>query len=301
MRGLLVDLRSNPGGLLTEAVSTVNEFIGPQRRVVFSRGRIREANRDYVTRFNRIRENYPVVVLVNEASASASEIFAGSMQDWDRGIVVGRPTFGKGTVQQVRPLQGGHGMRITIARYYLNSGRCIHRQENDRLFRGDILTEEEREEIHQLNLQNIYHTISGREVFGGGGIFPDIEIDQTRMTRFEVEMRRLNLFFDFSMDYFMENRYNIPIDFQITPSIFYDFITFAEYRELEFEPEDIEESREFIEITLRREIIHRAHGETAGYIAGIPLDTQLQEAIRLFDRFSTVDEMFVYAASRRYQ
>jgi carboxyl-terminal processing protease len=298
MTGLLVDLRFNPGGLLHEAVTMVNEFIGPGRLVVSQKGR-RDTSQDYITRFNRQRADYPVVVLINEASASASEIFAGSMQDWDRGIVVGKTSFGKGTVQSVVPLSEGYGMRVTIARYYLMSGRSIHKDENDRLLRGERVSAEEIQEIRRQNQEHIYHTMKGRQVFGGGGIVPDIEIDQSTTTLFERELRRLNLFFDFSIDYYNRHNANIELDFQVTPAIINEFIAFGASKGLEYTEEDIEESSQFIELTLRRELIHRKFGETEGYKAQIPLDTQLMEAINLFQRFSNLEEMFRYAETRR--
>ncbi|HPK40787.1 MAG TPA: S41 family peptidase, partial [Candidatus Cloacimonadota bacterium] len=147
IRGLLIDLRFNPGGLLNEAVDTVNEFIGPNKLVVSTKGRLDYYNQNYNTRFNRMRTGYPVIVLVNEASASASEIFAGSLQDWDKGLVVGKTTFGKGSVQQLFPLSEGYGIKITISKYYIKSGRCIHKDINDKILKGKEVTADEKKMI----------------------------------------------------------------------------------------------------------------------------------------------------------
>jgi len=117
IRGLIIDLRFNPGGLLRESINTVNEFIGKDKLVVFTKGRIPQASNEYITKYNRKRDDYPVVVLINGGSASASEIFAGSMQDWDRGLVVGQTSFGKGSVQKLEKLSDGSNLKITIAKW----------------------------------------------------------------------------------------------------------------------------------------------------------------------------------------
>jgi carboxyl-terminal processing protease len=300
IRGLLIDLRFNGGGLLGEAVDTVNEFIGPGRLVVSSKGRIRESNSEFHTRFNRSRSGYPVVVLINEASASASEIFAGSLQDWDRGLVAGRTSFGKGTVQQLYGLSDGYGLKITISKYYIKSGRSIHKDFLDRILRGQNVSVEEMEAIEKENREHIYYTVNGREVRGGGGIVPDVRIDQKRLTQMEIEMRRLNLFFDFTMDYYNNNRDSIQPDFRPDEAIVANFLDFAVSRGLEFEQADVDSALTFITLTIAKDVIDKKFGELAGYKVAIPLDTQLTETISLFDRFPTQEAMFEYAATLNY-
>jgi carboxyl-terminal processing protease len=163
IRGLIIDLRFNPGGLLDQAIDTVNEFVGPNKLVVETKGRIQSSNRQYYTRLPRKPKDYPIVVLVNEASASASEIFAGSLQDWDAGLIVGKPTFGKGSVQQLFPLSNGNGIKITTSYYYIKSGRCIHKVINDKLLRGKDVTEAEKLADEKKAMGKIYYTVKGRE------------------------------------------------------------------------------------------------------------------------------------------
>jgi carboxyl-terminal processing protease len=297
--GLLIDLRSNPGGLLNEAVDTVNEFLGPNRLVVFTRGRMRDANREYNTRFNRMRTGYPVVTLINEASASAAEIFAGSLQDWDRGLVVGRPSFGKGSVQQLWPLFEGYGLKITISRYYIKSGRCIHKDLNDRLLRGETVSDEEREEIERANRENVYFTVNGREVLGGGGIVPDIIIDPVYMTNLDIDIRRLNLIFDFSVDYISRHGDSIDLNFRPNEALIEEFLAFGRSKGLTYEQAELDSSMAFITVSLTRDLIAKKFGESEGYKAGIPLDNQLMDALELFDRFTTLEQMFDYAARQR--
>ncbi|MCL2063654.1 MAG: S41 family peptidase [Candidatus Cloacimonetes bacterium] len=295
IEGLIIDLRSNTGGLLNEAVDTVNEFIGQNKLVVFTRGRARGTNREYNTMHNRMRANYPVVTMINQASASASEIFAGSLQDWDRGVVVGMPSFGKGSVQSVIPLGDNYGMRVTISKYYIKSGRSIHKDLNDRLMRGEDISQEEIEAIERANESNIYYTVNGRQVIGGGGIIPDIEIEGTLMSRLERDIRRLNLFFEYSMEYFTNHRDEIEIDFRPDSDMIADFLAFGETKGLEFTDAEADSSMAFIEVSLTRDIISRKFGDTEGYKVAIPIDTQLTTAMQLFDRYRTMEEMLEYA------
>ena len=295
--GLIIDLRSNTGGLLNEAVDTINEFIGRDKLVVFTRGRARGTNREYHTSYSRMRPDYPVVTMINQASASASEIFAGSMQDWDRGLVVGMPSFGKGSVQSVIPLHENYGMRVTISKYYIKSGRSIHKDLNDRLMRGEDVSQEEIDAIERANEENVYYTVNGRQVIGGGGIIPDIEIEGTLMNRLERDIRRLNLFFEFSMDYFANHRDEIEHNFKPDTEMINDFLAFGEAKGLEYTQAEVDSSMTFIEVSLKRDIISRKFGDQEGYKAALGIDTQLMTVMELFDRYHTLEEMFEYAAS----
>ncbi|HPY96833.1 MAG TPA: S41 family peptidase [Candidatus Cloacimonadota bacterium] len=295
IRGLLIDLRFNPGGLLNEAVDTVNEFIGPNKLVVSTKGRLDYYNQNYNTRFNRMRTGYPVIVLVNEASASASEIFAGSLQDWDKGLVVGKTTFGKGSVQQLFPLSEGYGIKITISKYYIKSGRCIHKDINDKILKGKEVTADEKEMIEKDINEHIYKTVNGRTVYGGGGITPDIEIEQDKLTELEMEIRRLNLFFEYSIDYYTKNKQSITEDFVATDALIQDFLSFGKNKGLKYESSTLDSSYAFIRNSLTSSIIDKKFGEIAGYKAGLAIDRQLMDAISIFDKYPTLDKMFEYA------
>ena len=303
IRGLLIDLRFNPGGLLTEAVNTVNEFIGKNKRVVFTKGRNPQANSELFTRYNRIRTGYPVVVLINEASASASEIFAGSLQDWDRGLVVGKTSFGKGSVQRLFPLSGGNGIKITTAKYYINSGRCIHKDINDELLKdervknGDLSQEEIKEiqeKAEEENKKEIYYTQSGRVVYGGGGITPDIEIEQSLISDLGIEFRRKNTFFNYSVDYMLENEDSLTEDFEADETIIDDFLEYAKNEGIEMEQAEVDSSFSWIKNSIESNIIAKKFDDVESYKIAIREDTQLQEALALFDKFVTTEEMFVY-------
>ncbi|MDD3533444.1 MAG: S41 family peptidase, partial [Candidatus Cloacimonetes bacterium] len=291
--GLIIDLRFNPGGLLDQAVDTVNEFIGYHKLVVETKGRNRQDA--LYTRYNTKERNYPIVVLVNEASASASEIFAGSLQDWDKGLVVGKNTFGKGSVQQLIPLSNRNGIKITTSYYYIKSGRCIHKMSNDKLLIGKQVTDEELQKENEENHDQVYYTSKGREVYGGGGITPDIVIDNDLLTRFGVELRRKNLFFNYAVDYLVDHGHQVSENPVITPEIMNEFLDYARAEGVSYTAADLDSASAFIESSIKSELVRKVHGDLASYKISISQDNQLQKAISLFDRFRTLEEMFIYA------
>jgi carboxyl-terminal processing protease len=308
MRGLVIDLRFNPGGLLSEAVNTVNEFIGRNKRVVFTKGKIDEANQEYFTRYNRERSGYPIVVLINEASASASEIFSGSMQDYDRALVVGKTSYGKGSVQRLFKLNDGYGVKITTAKYYINSGRCIHKDLNDRLLKdvrvrnGELSAEElekMREEADEAHLKDIYFTEMGRVVYGGGGINPDLELEQAKMTRLGMDIRRKNLTFNFAVDYMIDHGEEVNLDFVADEALIEEFLQFARKDSVEWSEAQLDSTMNWITNNLTSNIISKKFGEVEAYKISIQDDQQLQQALDIFDKCTTLDEMFDYAARQQ--
>lgn len=178
---LIIDLRDNTGGYMESAVQMVNEFLPENAMIVFSQGRSYPRSEEYANGRGS-SQKLPIAVLINEGSASASEIFSGAIQDNDRGLIIGRRSFGKGLVQQPIAFTDGSAIRLTVARYYTPSGRCIqrpykdgqdmdyqldllHRYQNGEFFHKDSI---------KLNRDSIYYTVKGRKVYGGGGIMPDI-------------------------------------------------------------------------------------------------------------------------------
>ena len=291
--GLIIDLRFNPGGLLDQAVDTVNEFIGYHKLVVETKGRTRQDA--LYTRYNTKERDYPIIVLVNEASASASEIFAGSLQDWDKGLVVGKNTFGKGSVQQLIPLSNGNGVKITTSYYYIKSGRCIHKMSNDKILTGHEVTPEELKKENEDTHTQVYHTSKGREVYGGGGITPDITVDNDLLTRFGVDLRRKNLFFNYAIDYLVDHDRKVSDNPRITAEIMNEFLEYAKAQGISYTAADLDSTRSFIESSIKSELVRKVHGDLAAYKISISQDNQLQEAISLFNRFDTLAEMFIYA------
>lgn len=211
---LILDLRGNSGGLLSAAVELTDHFFESGKLIVFTEGR--NANREnFNSTFRGLYKNGKLVVLVDQGSASASEILAGAVQDWDRGVVIGRRTFGKGLVQRRFPLPDGSEIRLTTSRYHTPTGRSIQKpydddkksyllELNQRLESGEFL------DIENVKLPDslLFKTANGRKVYGGGGIMPDIfvPIDTARLDEFYMQMARNNVFAQFVSDYLQKNR-----------------------------------------------------------------------------------------------
>lgn len=214
MKQLIVDLRGNHGGYLQTAIQMVNEFLPANRLIVYTEGR-KFDREDYNTNGQGSFQQIPLIVMVDEASASAAEIFAGAIQDNDRGTIIGRRSFGKGLVQQPIEFKDGSVVRLTIARYYTPSGRCIQKpyeKGKGEEYENDLLARYERGEffsadsIHQQGPE--YHTTLGRTVYGGGGIMPDIFIpeDTSRYTSYYKQAQYSGLTAQFIFKYTDEKR-----------------------------------------------------------------------------------------------
>ena len=193
---LVLDLRNNPGGLVNEAVEIVNLFVKPGLEVVSTRGRAKQYDAVFRTNRNPVAPDMPVVVLINRGSASASEIVAGALQDFDRAIIVGERSFGKGLVQVARPLSYKAQVKITTAKYYIPSGRCIQAV--------DFSNPNEDGSVGVIpdSLIKTFSTRNGRPVKDGGGIIPDIVISTDMLTRFTSELYVQNMIFDYATEYF---------------------------------------------------------------------------------------------------
>jgi len=199
LKGLILDLRSNPGGLLNESVNIVNLFVEKGQEVVSTRGKIESWDKIYKAFKSPIDLSTPIVILINQSSASASEIVAGAIQDLDRGVVIGQRSFGKGLVQQTKKLSYNSQLKLTVAKYYIPSGRCIqaldYSNRNDDGSIGKIPD----------SLMTAFQTKNGRTVYDGGGIMPDIEVEQEEVNNLIISLVRERLFFDFATLYKYKN------------------------------------------------------------------------------------------------
>jgi carboxyl-terminal processing protease len=220
-QNLVIDLRDNVGGLVQSAVQIANEFLPKDKLIVYMQGR-KSPRKDYTTDGHGAYQTMPLTVLINEGTASAAEIFAGAMQDNDRAMIIGRRSFGKGLVQQQIPFPDGSMIRLTIARYYTPSGRCIQKPYttgDDENYAQDLITRYEHGEyFSQDSIKHhgpAYHTSLGRVVYGGGGITPDIFVpeDTSDMTSYYKEAAMSGLILQFAYTYTDDNRQKMK-DFQ---------------------------------------------------------------------------------------
>ena len=199
LKGLILDLRSNPGGLLNESVDIVNIFVEKGEEIVSTKGKIKSWEKSYIANKKPLDTDVPLVVLINSSSASASEIVSGAIQDLDRGVVIGQRSYGKGLVQQTRKLSYNSQLKLTVAKYYIPSGRCIQAL--------DYSSRNEDGSVGKVpdSLMTAFQTKNGREVFDGGGINPDIITEIGTVSNIVISLSRKRLFFDYATNFRFEH------------------------------------------------------------------------------------------------
>lgn len=245
LSALVLDLRGNLGGRVDQAIGILNLFIPKGINVLEMRGSTPQHTRSFTTPFEAVNKEIPLAVLIDESSASASEIVAGAIQDLDRGVVVGEQSFGKGLVQNVRPLSYNTQFRITVAKYYTPSGRCIQAIDyGNRREDGSLIPTEERQ-------RNAFSTLSGRKVFDGAGIEPDFTLDFPLEPEILAALREQHLIFDYVTN-FSKNNDSIaePQEFQLSDKAFKQFLSYLEQESFSFHPkseEKLEQLSTFIE------------------------------------------------------
>ncbi|MBM6757967.1 S41 family peptidase [Bacteroides mediterraneensis] len=278
--GLIIDLRGNTGGYMAAAIQMVNEFLPNNRLIVYTQGR-KSPREDYSSNGTGSNQKMPLVVLVDEGSASASEIFAGAIQDNDRGTIIGRRSFGKGLVQQPIEFSDGSAIRLTIARYYTPSGRCIQKpyeKGKESEYELDLLTRYEHGEFFSAdsikqNETEVYHTRLGRPVYGGGGIMPDIFVpqDTTGMTSYFRMAANRGLIIRYTFEYTDQNRstlqqYDTPEkmeEYLKKQNLLNKFAAWAEKKGLKRRNNLMAKSRRLFEMSLYGNIIYNMLGMEA--------------------------------------
>jgi len=303
----ILDLRGNTGGALDQAVGITNSFLDPSQVVVETRGRA--ANQNETIRASR-EQAYPelrVVTLVDERSASASEIIAGALQDHDRALVVGAPTFGKGSVQTLYPLAGGNILRLTTARWYTPLGRSIHKDRDDQILaleRSVLTLTGLPATLPDTLPKPSYRTEAGRQVLGGGGIIPDVLVMPDTLTTSEREgLRELDrnagIFvtevFNFAVGY-LQSHPGLDPDFRLEDGDLQGFRALLSSSGVELSSGAFREAQRFIRFQLEREIALQAWGPAGEFRRMAPTDRALQKAVRLLEDSSGTAELLTLGA-----
>lgn len=300
-KGFIIDLRGNTGGYMEAATRMVNEFLPEGKLIVYTQGRKYPRMEEYANGTGSCQKT-PLVVLVDEGSASASEIFAGAIQDNDRGTIVGRRSFGKGLVQQPIDFSDGSAIRLTIARYYTPSGRCIQRpyeSGKDSKYEMDWLTRYEHGEFFskdsiKLDESLRYSTGLGRPVYGGGGIMPDVFVpqDTTGVSSYLIEVSNRGLIIQFSFQYTDRNRAKLSafeneqdlLKYLRRQGIVEQFIRFADSKGVKRRNLLIHRSYKLLERNLYGNIIYNTLGKEA-YIRYInESDATVKKALEILER-----------------
>jgi carboxyl-terminal processing protease len=322
LKGLVLDLRDNPGGLLESAVEVVSKFVPESSLVVSTRGRKSDSERKYYSSEEQMLKDVPTAVLVNRFSASASEIVGGAIQDLDRGVVIGTRTFGKGLVQTITRLSENASLKITTARYYTPSGRCI--QEVDYWHRdgdGNVTTKPD-------SLRREFRTAHNRRVWESGGILPDTIVSDTVRNMYLEELNHKSMLFKYA-NHFASEKKMIPDTFEVTNAIIDDFEAFIKDKSFEYQDEgevklkelrtlaanarydqsfldgisklehelkvssgkQIHRYQEDIRVALKTEILARMKGDKARFESTFATDKQLQTAISILKNKKTYDKL----------
>ena len=231
LKGLIIDLRGNGGGLLNEAVDIVNLFVPKNKLVVYTKGKTSEQNRNYYTKHEAEDAEIPLAILVNESSASASEIVSGSIQDFDRGVIIGQRTFGKGLVQNILPMSYNTQMKVTVSKYYIPSKRCIQEIDYSKKAKNDTVTKSD-------TLGPQFKTANGRIVYEGHGIQPDVKVEPEMLSTITAHLYAQNMIFKYANKFYRENKtIASPEEFEITDEIYDDFVKFVEGQDFKYTSE----------------------------------------------------------------
>ncbi|MEO0096499.1 MAG: S41 family peptidase [candidate division WOR-3 bacterium] len=279
IKKLIFDLRSNSGGLLQEGVNVASSFLEKNNLVVKVKGRNPETERDFYVWEESKYKNYPMVVLVDRGSASATEIVTGALQDYERALIIGETTFGKGSVQNIRPLDNNTALKITTAYWYTPSGRCIHKR-----IKKDSLKE----------IKKTYRTLGKmkREIYGGGGIAPDIYLPYQTLSKLMTKLRQENVFFKFAVKYYSEHK-ELKLPIIVTKDLIEkEFIPYLKEKKIEFNEEEIWKNEEEIKRDLSIELAEKIGGLRARYETILKFDPHIKKAIELLKKTSSQEELF---------
>ena len=301
MKKLVIDLRDNPGGYLEQAYKMVDELLPKGKKIVYTLGRKPEFNEEYNSSGAGKFTDIPLIVLVNHGSASASEIVSGAMQDWDRGLIIGETTFGKGLVQRQFDLPDQSALRLTIARYYTPSGRLIQRPygKDRAAYRDEAFEKNETEgenvehNVEADSARPIFKTAAGRKVFGGGGITPDYIVKPERYSDYSVKLFSKGVMTEYTNHYFdgaskeLREKYGKDVKkfedgYSVSDQMLQDILALAKAKAVEFNKEQYEKDLRKIRANVKATVGRNLFGNEGRYRVLLREDNQFQKAMNLF-------------------
>jgi carboxyl-terminal processing protease len=303
MKQIIFDLRGNPGGYLNQAVKISDLLLDGRKKVVYTKGRKSEFNEEYFSGESSVFEKIPLIILVNRGSASASEIVSGAVQDWDRGLIVGETTFGKGLVQRQFTLPDNSALRLTISQYFTPSGRLIQRDYKNKKDKEEYYSQagnKKEEEGDNLNHKaesdsslKIFKTNAGRIVYGGGGITPDYIIKTEDIADYTTELLKNNIFYQFVLKYLdnhaseIKTKYNNNLnfflnDYKISTGTLKAFTDFASSKNVKMNEEGLKKDYIYITARLKAQIARNFWKNDGWYQVIIKTDKQVEKAETLF-------------------
>lgn len=308
-RSVVLDLRQNPGGLLEEGIAMADLFLPRGAEVVATRSRLADQNQVYRAPTDEVYPDLPLVILVNDYSASASEIVAGALQDHDRALIVGTPTFGKGSVQTLYGLSGGNHLKVTTAKWYTPAGRSIQKEREHGGNLSDVIAEAVSMDGEPISVavdttdREVFRTDRGRVVYGGGGITPDLIVTPDTLTTREQLFRSsvvksgvslADAAFQWAVEW-SRDRTDIRPDFQVTAAMRDAFYGALIEQGADVERDLFEDSSDFVDVLLGREIANAAFGEIGRLQHGLGRDLQVRRALALLQDADTPEALFALA------
>jgi carboxyl-terminal processing protease len=274
--GIVFDLRNNPGGLLQEAIEVCETFLQKGQLIVETRGRTKGSNRPYASQKLNSDNSFPLVVLINPQSASASEIVAGALQDHDRALIVGQTSFGKGLVQSVYPLSKNAGLALTTQKWYTPSGRLIQR-DYSQISQFDYYNHRE---SGPAKKDDIKHSDIGRIVYGGGGITPDYVVEEQKVNDFQTTLAAKYAIYTFVRD-FLQKSPAVDASFQVSDAMVDQFKQHITKRGIEFTEKDFQDNRDYIKRSIKYEVFYNRFGVADAGRVLLEGDPQVTKALDL--------------------
>jgi carboxyl-terminal processing protease len=300
MKKLIIDLQGNPGGYMGAAINMADELLGDRDLIVSQEGKVSQYSQKAFAFKPGMFEEGSVIVLINEGSASASEILAGAIQDNDRGLIVGRRSFGKGLVQMPIDLSDGAELRLTIARYFTPSGRSIQKpyDSNYEAYERDWLNRYEHGEFFsadsiKFNDSLKYETKKGRIVYGGGGIMPDyfVPLDTTMNSAYVSKLFNTDSSREFLLDFVTKNKEKFKgmtanqyyTDYKVNDAMLMELVEYGKKNKVEFDAQDFNKSKEYLRILVKAHLGRQLYDDSAFYKVINDINEVYLQALNLFD------------------